>query len=104
MSQQELIPPRLGLPKKCEVFLFFNINDGTVTNFRAQLGKLAPLITTVARVQHDQAKIAEEKERAKAENTKAHILGMAGLNISFSHKGLQQVRRFFWGLNALESC
>ncbi|TVY68670.1 Dye-decolorizing peroxidase msp1 [Lachnellula suecica] len=81
----------LGLPKKGQTFFFFNINDGTIPDFCIQLGHLVPLITTVAQVQDDQARISKEKEKAKAHHTNPQILDMTGVNISFSQKGLLQL-------------
>jgi hypothetical protein len=81
----------LGLPKKGQTFFFFNINEATVPKFATQLGQLVPLITTVAQVQDDQARIAKEKARAKLAHTNPQILDMTGVNIAFSQKGLIQV-------------
>ena len=91
ISRLELKLYRVGLPKKDETFFFFKINDWSIHDFCKQLGDLVPRITTAIEVQHDLARIAKEKKRARLEGTDSQILDMTGVNIAFSQQGLLQV-------------
>ena len=84
---------RAGLPKKTETYFFFRVGDAQVQEFRRQLGKLVPLITTTAQVVDDRATIAQHKRDAAARNVKPELLPLSGVNIAFSHKGLEKVGR-----------
>ena len=81
-----------GLPKKTETCYFFRINDAYVHEFRTQLGKLVPLITSTAEVINDQRKqLAQNKKDAAEKKITPPLLKMSGVNISFSTKGLKKV-------------
>ena len=84
-----------GLPKRTQTFLFFSINPLSVKEFQAQLRKeFLTLITTAKKVKADRDAIEESQAAAKKLNTTAPILPIAGVNISFTKKGLNQVRAF----------
>jgi hypothetical protein len=72
-------------------FLFLQDQRLEYSHFCKQLGDLLPRITTAIEVQHDQAKIAKEKKRARLEGTDSQIVDMTGINIAFSQQGLLQV-------------
>lgn len=90
-----------GLPKKTETFLFFRIDDARVHQFRTQLAKLVPLITTTSQVVKDRERIAQHKkdmpertggqEVLKDNRGPPPFLGISGVNLAFTHKGLQKV-------------
>ncbi len=89
-----LIPHRNGFPKKTEIFFFFRIDDDRVKEFREQLTELVPLITTTNQVKEDRKKIDElKKRRAERKGDTPNLLKMCGVSLSFSHKGLEKVRR-----------
>jgi hypothetical protein len=76
----------VGMPKKTQLFFFFTIDNAQIYDFRAQLGKLIPLITTGAVVRRDRAKITQHK------NTRAPgFTPVAETNIAFSQYGLTKV-------------
>lgn len=81
-----------GLPKRAQTFLFFTIDPKRIQEFRTQLKKFVPQITTLAKVKDDRDAI--EKSKAAAKNSTAPILSITGVNISFTKKGLTQVRAF----------
>ena len=85
-----------GLPKRTQTFLFFSIDPNGVKNFPAKLQKLLPLITTAKDVQASRDAIENSKKAAKDNNTTAPILPITGVNISFTKKGLTQVRGFYF--------
>ncbi|KAL9100162.1 MAG: hypothetical protein Q9163_004427 [Psora crenata] len=80
-----------GLPKKTETFVFFQIDDARVHDFRTQLTKLVPMITTTAQVIDDRNRIAEHKKNRGGKDADPPLLEMAGVNIAFSHKGLAKM-------------
>jgi hypothetical protein len=102
-----LILPRAGLPKKTQTFLFFQIDNARVHEFRTQLAKLVPLITTTVQVMNDLEKIVHHKksvaskhgilEHLKTSEWQEHLtpelLKLSGLNLAFSEKGLVKVGR-----------
>lgn len=69
-----------GLPKKTQTFLFFQIDQNRVQDFRTQLYQLVPLITTTAQTVKDRAKIAQNKGKP--------LLKLSGVNVAFTHKAL----------------
>ncbi|KAF8344609.1 hypothetical protein F5887DRAFT_1062028 [Amanita rubescens] len=71
-----------GLPKKTETKFFFQILN--VPNFRKQLQKVIPLITTVTQVLKDQDAIDKHKKKPYP---KPELIPLWGVNISFSHFG-----------------
>ncbi|KAL8787765.1 MAG: hypothetical protein Q9195_007634 [Heterodermia aff. obscurata] len=90
-----------GLPKRTQTFLFFSIDSPDrastdpsklVKDFQTKLLKeFVPLITTAkqAKVQRDD--IEESRAAAKKHKSTAPILPMAGVNISFTKKGLNRL-------------
>ena len=86
-----LILFREGLPKKGQIFFFFQIDKDRVKDFCTHLLQLAPLIASAADVQNDRERIRVEKQRAAEAHTRPNILDMTGVNIAFSHKGLRAV-------------
>ena len=78
----------VGIPKKSQMFFFFTIDDAQVQQFKIQLGKLLPLVTTGAGAHHDRNRIfAHKRSRARG------FVALAEVNIAFSHTGLQKVRK-----------
>lgn len=77
-----------GLPKKTETFVFFQIDEYRVHEFRRQLARLVPLITTNAQVLNDLEKIAQNKKDAVERKVVPPLLKMSGVNLAFTHKGL----------------
>ena len=75
---------RSGMPKKTELYIFFDIVD--VKKFRHRLLSFIPKIKTVAGVLNDRKKIDEHKK-----NKVPGWLKLSGVNISFSHKGFVKV-------------
>ena len=84
---------RSGLAKKTQTYFFFKINDARVHDFRTQLAKLVPLITTTVQAMSNRAKIAESKKSAASDKAGIPHLKISGINIAFSHKGLVKVGR-----------
>lgn len=80
-----------GLPKKTETFLFFQIDDGKVPEFRAQLANLIPLIRTAAQALDDQNQIQQSKKDAAQHKVANPLLKLSGVNIAFTHPGLKKV-------------
>ncbi|KAI0636148.1 peroxidase TAP [Trametes polyzona] len=80
----------LGLPKKTEQYLFFQISDD-VAGFKKCLADLIPLITTTTQVTQDRAKIASMKTAAREQNKAPQLLPMTGVNIAFSQAGLTKL-------------
>jgi hypothetical protein len=87
---------RFGLPKKAELFFFFQIER--VDTFRSHLSNLIPLITTARQAENNRYYInaSREKLRMKANTadgkTGYRLLPINGINIAFSAKGIQKVR------------
>jgi hypothetical protein len=77
---------RSGLPKKTQLYIFFDIDD--VTEFRKKLLCFIPIIKTVAGVLKDRQDIDDHKK-----NKRPGLLTLVGVNISFSHKGFLKVRK-----------
>jgi Dyp-type peroxidase family len=77
-----------GLPKKTETFVFFQIDEYRIHEFRRQLARLVPLITTNAQVLNDREKIAQNKKSAVEQKVVPPLLKMSGVNLAFTHKGL----------------
>ena len=75
---------RSGLPKKTQLYIFFDIVD--VTEFRHNLVSFIPLIKTVAGVLKDRDAIDDHKKKKCP-----GLITMVGVNISFSHKGFVKV-------------
>ncbi|KAF9039277.1 peroxidase TAP [Panaeolus papilionaceus] len=69
-----------GLPKKTENYYFFNIRNGP--QFRKDLCKLVPLITSVDQVIKDRKRIDDHKKQKRP-----GLVPLTGVNISFTHKG-----------------
>lgn len=82
---------RPGLPKKFEAYWFLQIRDDQVKEFRCNLYKLLPLITSAAQAMRDQDQIDYWKSSSPPEG---QLLKLSGVNISFSHKGLVKVYYF----------
>ncbi|KUJ16039.1 Dyp-type peroxidase [Mollisia scopiformis] len=80
--QGDILP---GLPKKFEAYWFLQIRDDRVKEFRCNLYKLLPLITSAAQAMRDQDQIDHWKRSSPPEG---QLLKLSGVNISFSHKGL----------------
>ncbi|KAL6720877.1 dye-decolorizing heme-containing peroxidase [Lecanora helva] len=81
-----------GLPKKTQTFLFFQIDANRIQEFRKQLTKLVPLITSTAQVIKDRTKIGQNKQAAEDPKTRSNLLvKLSGVNIAFSHTGLVQI-------------
>lgn len=80
-----------GLPKKTETYFFFQIDSVRVHEFRTQLAKLVPHITSTAQALSDRQKIAQNKKDAAEKKDVPEDLKMTGLNLSFTQKGLTQV-------------
>ncbi|KAL9118951.1 MAG: hypothetical protein Q9187_004496, partial [Circinaria calcarea] len=76
----------VGLPKRTQTYYFFQIDDARVQQFREQLAKLVPLITTTGQAMSDRQKIADNKKNAR--DGKPPLLTMSGVNLAFTHKGL----------------
>ena len=77
---------RSGLPKKTQLYIFFDIVD--VTKFRKDLLRFIPLIKTVAGVLKDRQDIDDHKKKKLP-----GLITLVGVNISFSHKGFVKVRK-----------
>ncbi|KAM5542891.1 hypothetical protein V8D89_003275 [Ganoderma adspersum] len=80
----------VGLPKKVQHYLFFQIGDD-VTAFRKRLRLLIPLITTTTQVQDDRTKIAANKKKAAEQHKAPELLRLSGVNIAFSQFGLNKL-------------
>lgn len=81
----------VGLPKKTQTYFFFQIDNLRVHDFRKQLVKLIPLITTTAQAIVDQEKIAQHKKSTAQGKGAPPLLKLSGVNLVFSHKGLLQL-------------
>jgi hypothetical protein len=77
---------RIGLPKRLEAYWFIEIKDAN--EFRVQLLQLVPLITSSTQAKKDETACFDH--RGKDDD-----LTLAGVNISFSRKGLNKVRHPF---------
>ena len=75
---------RSGLPKKTQLYIFFDIVN--VTEFRHNLVSFIPLIKTVAGVLKDRDAIDDHKKKKLP-----GLITLDGVNISFSHKGFVKV-------------
>lgn len=82
---------RAGLPSKTQTYYFFLIDQARVKEFRKQLAHLVPLITTTAQAFHFRKTISQEKSDAAKRGVPGPLLKLGGVNIAFSHKGLQKV-------------
>ena len=74
----------MGLPKKVQEYVFFQIKD--VNNFKKKLALFIPQITTMAQVIKDYDQINANKALGIVE-----LLKLSGTNISFSQFGLTKV-------------
>lgn len=81
---------RSGLPKKTETYFFFQVTN--VKQFRTQFSRFVPLVKTVAQVLKDRDTIDKHKREDSDAGRKPHLIPLVGVNISFSHFGLQAVR------------
>lgn len=79
----------LGLPKKVETFIFFQITDAK--NFIENLKELAPLIKTTEQVLQDRDDIDKHKKSGKG-----GLIVMSGVNIALSYTGLRAVSDIFY--------
>ena len=79
-------PFSLGLPKKVQHYVFFQIDDN-VAAFRKHLHQLVPHLTSSAHVAHHRSTIAAHKEAASKIGIVPPLLRIAGINIAFSHSG-----------------
>ena len=77
---------RSGLPKKTQLYIFFDIVD--VKKFKENLLRFIPLIKTVAGVLKDRKDIDDHKKKKLP-----GLITLVGVNISFSHKGFVKVRK-----------
>lgn len=84
---------RAGLPSKTQTYYFFSIDQARVKEFRKQLAHLIPLITTTAQAFGFRKTISEEKSASAKRGVPGPLLKISGVNIAFSHKGLQKVSR-----------
>lgn len=84
---------RAGLPSKTQTYYFFLIDQARVKEFRKQLAHLIPLITTTAQTFGSRKTISQEKSDAAKRGVPGPLLKLSGVNIAFSHKGLQKVSR-----------
>lgn len=84
---------RAGLPSKTQTYYFFLIDPARVKEFRKQLADLIPLITTTAQTFGFRKTISQEKSIAANCGVPGSLLKLSGVNIAFSHKGLQKVSR-----------
>ena len=76
---------RAGLPKKTQTYFLFRIIATKVNDFRSQLTRLIPLITTTAQVFEDLEKIAIAKKQSN------DLVKLSGVNICFTRKGFAAV-------------
>ena len=76
---------RIGVPKKVEIYYFFNIDGKRVDDFRKHLGTLVPSVTTTAKLIEIRKKIADNK------SNNGGLLKIFGISIAFSHTGLELV-------------
>ncbi|CAD6591576.1 MAG: hypothetical protein ASARMPREDX12_006552 [Alectoria sarmentosa] len=80
-----------GLPKKTQTYFFFLIDESRIQEFRTQLAKLIPLITTTAQVFTHQEAISKNKTDAAKRGVPPSLLKISGVNIVFSQKGLTKM-------------
>jgi hypothetical protein len=78
-----------GLPKRVELFFFFQIADGRVRDFCRSLKQVAKEISHV----DNTAQMRKDINDNKAERKEGDIVEMAGANIAFSWRGLQKVSK-----------
>lgn len=78
-----------GLPKRVESFFFFQIADGRVKDFCRSLKQVANEISHVGNT----AQLRQDIDEHKAATKDGSLVEMAGANIAFSWKGLQEVSR-----------
>ena len=102
LRHAEYFYPSVGLPKKVQHYLFFQIDDD-VTAFRKRLSLLIPLITTTTQAQEDRAKIAANKKKAAEEGRPPELLKVSGVNIAFSQFGLHKVRIFMADIGDMQT-
>ena len=84
---------RAGLPSKTQTYFFFLIDQARVEEFRKQLAHLIPLITTTAQAFDSRKTISDEKSNAAKRGVPCPLVKLSGVNIVFSHTGLQKVSR-----------
>lgn len=77
-----------GLPKRAESFFFFQIADGRVKDFCRSLKQVANEISHVGNT----SQLRRDIDEHKATTQDGSLVEMAGANISFSWKGLQEAR------------
>ncbi|EJD06642.1 Dyp-type peroxidase [Fomitiporia mediterranea MF3/22] len=74
----------LGIPKRAEDFIFFNIQDAAA--FKKDLKELIPAITTTAQVKKIRTDITNHKQQGKTD-----LIKVAAINIAFSVAGLKKL-------------
>ncbi|THH05549.1 dyp-type peroxidase [Phellinidium pouzarii] len=74
----------LGLPKRTEDFIFFNIQDANA--FKTDLKQLIPAITTTAQIKKLRDDISEHKRCGRP-----GLIKTVGINIAFSNLGLKKL-------------
>ncbi|KAH8117785.1 Dyp-type peroxidase [Phellopilus nigrolimitatus] len=74
----------LGIPKRTEDLIFFNIHDAAA--FKRDLKQLIPAITTTAQIQKMRTDIANHKGSGNTE-----LLKLVGINIGFTIHGLTKL-------------
>lgn len=79
---------RVGLAKKTETYLFFEI-VGDVSGFRKQLALILPSITSATQVSQHKDQISKNKQ----EHTTPELLKISAVNLLFTHRGIVKVRR-----------
>jgi hypothetical protein len=70
-----------------QLFFFFEILDAAT--FRQRLVKFVPYITSVTEAQQERKTVEDHKKQKKP-----GLVKLSGVNIAFSHKGFEKVRRF----------
>ena len=83
--EQKLIYNRVGFNKKFESFYFFRIVS--VPEFKSQLLDFKPSITTVEGALEQREAVAQFKRENEG------LLTVSAVNIAFSFKGVNKVRR-----------
>ena len=78
----------LGIPKRFEDFLFFNI--GNAEEFKIDLKQLIPAITTTQNIKDTRGQISALKNQGTDS-----LLKVVAINIAFTSSGLKKVRILF---------
>ncbi|KAF9002157.1 peroxidase TAP [Cyathus striatus] len=78
-----------GLPKKTETWYFFQIVDPT--DFRRRFRNFIPYVKSVAQVLKDRDDIEKHKRKHDQSGTKPHLIPLVGVNVAFSHFGLDKI-------------